>query len=91
MKKLTELEMAESLLIEILSFRQNGAPAGTSPKNLQKALDIKVEHFLRRDEEESGYYDYFHPMPKEAKEAEREMRAAAEAVDEALAECQIDI
>lgn len=90
MKKLTELEMAESLLGEILFFRQYGAPAGQSKKTMQNNLDIKVEHFLRRAEKESAYHDYFYPVPEEVKEATREMRAVEKAVDEALAECECD-
>lgn len=91
MKKLTELEMAESILGELLHFRMYPPSPGKEKKQAQDNLDIKVEHFLRRNEVESAYYDYFHPMPKTAREAAREMRNAEKAVDEALAKCEIDI
>ena len=91
MKKLTELEMAESILGELLHFRMYPPPPGKAKKLAENNLDIKVEHFLRREEKESAFYDYFNPMPEAAKEAAREMLEAEKAVDEALAECEIDI
>lgn len=54
-----ELAEAEIILAQILSFRQYGAPAGSSPKNVQNLLDKTVEHFLRRAEPESIYYERF--------------------------------
>ena len=51
------IETAEKIFAEILMFRQYGAPAGISDKKLQNQLDMQVEHFLRRDEPESGYYE----------------------------------
>jgi len=54
-----ELKEAETILEQILAFRQYGAPAGQSPKNIQAFLDKTVEHFLRRDEPESVYYGRF--------------------------------
>lgn len=51
------IETAEKIFSEILMFRQYGAPAGISDKKLQSQLDMQVEHFLRRDEPESGYYE----------------------------------
>lgn len=54
-----ELKEAETILEQILTFRQYGAPAGQSPKNIQNYLDKTVEHFLRRDEPESVYFGRF--------------------------------
>lgn len=54
-----ELKEAETILEQILAFRQYGAPAGQSPKNIQAYLDAQVEHFLRRNEPESAYYGRF--------------------------------
>lgn len=58
-----ELKEAESIMAQILSFRQYGAPAGSSPKNIQNLLDRTVEHFLRRDEPESIYFGRFDEKP----------------------------
>lgn len=54
-----ELEEATVLFEQYLSFRQYGAPAGQSPKNVQRYLDATIEHFLRREEPESIYYGRF--------------------------------
>lgn len=54
-----ELQEAEKILGEYLYFRQYGADAGNSAKNVQALLDMKVEHFLRRSEPESAYYERF--------------------------------
>lgn len=51
------LRVADEIFKQILMFRQYGAPAGISPKNAQKKLDVMVEHFVRRDEPESAYYE----------------------------------
>jgi hypothetical protein len=51
------IETADKIFTEILVFRQYGAPAGISPKKLQDHLDKHVEHFLRRNEPESAYYE----------------------------------
>lgn len=51
------LEAADKIFSEILLFRQYGAPAGGSDKNVQQKLDVMVEHFLRRNEPESAYYE----------------------------------
>jgi hypothetical protein len=54
-----ELAEAETLMAQYLSFRQYGAPAGQSPKNVQRYLDATIEHFLRREEPESVYFGRF--------------------------------
>ena len=51
------LRVADEIFKQILMFRQYGAPAGISPKNAQKKLDVMVEHFVRRDDPESAYYE----------------------------------
>jgi hypothetical protein len=54
-----ELAEADKLLAEVLTFHQYGAPAGLGFKQARDIIDTKIEHFLRRDEPESGYYERF--------------------------------
>lgn len=54
-----ELAEACSILEEILIFRQFGARGPATDEEVQSMLDRKVEHFLRRDEPESAYYERF--------------------------------
>ena len=55
-----ELATAEGILEEVLIFN---AEAPNMPRKQRNAgrelLDMKIEHFLRRDEPESGYYGKF--------------------------------
>lgn len=51
------IKTADKIFEQILIFRQYGAPEGQSEKTIQNELDKQVEHFLRRDEPESGYYE----------------------------------
>lgn len=61
------IKTADKIFENILMFRQYGAPAGQSPKNIQNELDKQVEHFLRRDEPESAFYETLGKKdPKEA-------------------------
>jgi hypothetical protein len=53
-----ELQVAEELLGAVLVLRQYGEE-GLSPERSWSALDTKIEHFLRRDEPESAYYERF--------------------------------
>lgn len=53
-----ELRVAESLLTNVLTLRQYGE-AGLSPNRTWAALDTQIEHFLRRAEPESAYYERF--------------------------------
>lgn len=53
-----ELQVAEELLGAVLVLRQYGEE-GLSPERSWHALDVKIEHFLRRAEPESAYYERF--------------------------------
>ena len=54
-----ELQEAEKILAQLLVFAQYGAPAGISPKKMTDLLYKQVEHFLRRSEPESIYFERF--------------------------------
>ena len=51
------IKTADKIFEQILIFRQYGALDGKSDEDVQHDLDRQVEHFLRRDEPESGYYE----------------------------------
>ena len=51
------IKTADKIFEAILIFRQYGAPPDKSDKELQNELDKQIEHFLRRDEPESGFYE----------------------------------
>jgi hypothetical protein len=61
-----ELAEAETLMGQYLTFRQYGAPAGQSPKNIQRYFDATIEHFLRREEPESVYFGRFNDNEPES-------------------------
>lgn len=57
----TELEEAERILEAQLIFSQTKKSMNRTDRNLtQDLLDQRIEHFLRREEPESLYFDQFH-------------------------------
>jgi hypothetical protein len=52
------IKTADKIFEEILLFRQYGSlDQDISDETIQHKLDMQVEHFLRRDEPESAFYE----------------------------------